>query len=539
MPKVPEYGQSRVTTQVVPEANAQAAPAGAFGGDIGRAVQGLGSQLQQMQERAGTAKAEQALTQFEREKNALFFDPDNGYFNSSGRTAYERAPQIGKQLDELKRQYAENLDDDFARRAFTRAADQHLTRAQQDIMRHASRNLQAWEAANMEAQVENTIENATLYWNDAERLRVQRELGRQSVMDAAKMQGLDGDALNEKLQTFESTFAASTIEAATADGSVAGKEALEKYGDRLEGPQKLKLEQMIAKREKAEKTAETAQLSVLKATDLVSQYGDFGNARTAIIEEVNQIEDPDLRSQTMKESMRLLDDKRRADSEARAAVFEEGESFVMNGGSVEEFKMRNPEGWEMLSIKQQRQLNSGATIETDYTLLSDLLTLPRRELAKVNPTDHFSELSSGDRQKLINAVKSARTGSPESQVGRSRTAETSAVVEQLFGAKKSWGAKDKAQVNAFHALINDEVAFREAQKGSPLSSQEYTAMLADMTRMVVKKESLMGYDNLWPDQEIDIRDIPTDDLRVLSDYLHRNNIPATADNLLRAYEQAK
>ena len=201
---------------------------------------------------------------------------------------------------------------------------------------------------------------------------------------------------------------------------------------------------------------------------MVEQFGDQGNAKSLIMEEVNNIEDPDLRSKVMKESMFQLKIKQQADSEARAATFEDAENFIIEGGSIEVFKTQNPEQWEQLTAKQKRTLNSGKTVVTDHVFLSELLTLPKHKLAEVNPPDHFDKLSSSDRSKLINAVKSARAGSVDSQIGRSRTAQTSSAVEQLFGKKTTWNNKEREQVNAFYSIVDDEVNFREQQKGSPV-----------------------------------------------------------------------
>lgn len=528
MPKIPTYNGLQVEEQIAskPLARTDSDPNNL------QAVAKLGQSVFDMQKRIAETEAEEAITAFERDKNKMFFDPENGYFNTQGRDAYDRAPTINGDLDKLKRQYSGNLKSDLARRAFDRVATQHLNRANQDIMRHASKNLKAWEASTINAQVENTIENASLYWNDEKRLGVQRELGRQSVLEGARIEGLSPEATAERLQTYESSFAAAAVEAAVAQSATEGQETFDRYKDRLEGPDQLKMQAVIDRKAKAEKTQADSNTAVLQAGNMVDRYNGTDGARSSIIEEVNKIEDPELRQKTMKEAMYQLEARMRADSEERAATFEAGENFLIDGGSVEQFIAQNPEQWEKLTPKQKRALNSGATISTDYVLLSDLLTLPKDKLAQVNPTDYYDKLSKTDRNKLISAVKSARQGGVDHQVGRTRTAETSSAVEQLFGKKTSWNNKEKAQVNEFYAIVDDEVQFREKQKGAPLTSQEYTELLNSMTRKVVKDRTF------WFDKEQDLTDIPAEDLRVISDYLHKNSIPATAENIIKAYEQA-
>lgn len=530
MPTVKAYRPNQVQIAVTQGPRAKHVDNG--GQALARGVLSLADSMQQRQNEIDRTSAEEALVNFERDKNNLFFNPEAGYFNTQGKNAFDQSESTNKALEDLRRSYSENLKSPGAQRAFDQVANRHITRAQQDIARHSSKHLKAWEVSTINAQVENTIENASLYWNDSERLNVQNALGRQSILDASELEGLSPEVTQERLETYDSSFALSIVNAAVSNGSEEGKTALDKWGARLEGPDKIKVNTAIEKKQKAEKTQRDSQEAVLRAANLVESFGDEGNARSLIVEDINTIEDPELRSRVMKESMFQLGVKQQADSEARAATFEQAENFIIDGGSLETFKTQNPDQWEALTPKQKRVLSSGKNVTTDYVFLSDVLTLPKEKLAQVNPTDHFDKLSTSDRTKLISAVKSARAGGIENQVGRSRTVQTSATVEQLFGKKSEWNKDEKAQVNVFYSVVDDEVNFRESLKGSPLTSQEYTDLLSDMTKKVVKERTF------WFDSESDLTDIPADDLRVISEFLHNNNIPATSENILKAYEQA-
>lgn len=525
MPKIPEYGQSKVETQVTRGARAQSYKlAGA--GDFSQGLQTVAQNLQVMQRKIDDNAAEEALVNFEREKNELFFNPESGYFNSQGRDAYDNAKTMSDSLTELKKKYAEQLKSENARNAFGRAADAQITRGNADIMRHASKHIQAWEVATINSRAENSLENAQLYWNQEDQLKVQNAIGRQSVIDAAKLEGIDGKALNERLQTYDSSFARGVIGAATSMSSVTGKEALEKYGSLLEGPDKLAMESAIAKKEKAESTQKNAAQAVLIGGNLIGAYGDEVNARALINESINQIEDPELRKEVSKEATRQLELKQKADSEERVAILETGEKFLNDGGSVQQFKAQNPEAWEKLTSAQRRTLESGSPIITDFEKLSGLLLLPKNELANVNPANHAHYLAPADRTKLLNAVKAARSGGIEHQAGRTRTAETTAMVRQLFGAPPSGGYKgDKSkQVNAFHSIITDEVAYREELKGGPLSAAEYTDLLGEMSMGWVKKGFMFN-----SDKDITDAQYPEE----VTEFLRSTGQPVNAENIIQ------
>ena len=535
------YTPDQVVTETArqPLADASAGVA-AIQGNI-QAAQGLVDVAQagaQLKQRVDTTSAEEALVAFEKDKNNLFFDPDNGYFNTQGKNAYDNATNANESLSKLKKQYGENLSVN-ARTMFDKAADAQLLRSQADIARHSAKGLKAWEVATIRSQVENTIENASLYWNQPDKLRVQNALGRQAVLDAAETEGIGPEATNERLQTYDSSFAKNSITAATNNSSAEGAAMLEKQGGMLEGPDRIKIEKDIAAKANAEKIQSDSQQAIVNGKRLVDTY----DSREDIRDEIEKIEDPELRKKTNTEAMRQFNLKKQAETEAQTEAFDRAESHVIDGGSAETFQAEDPEGWERLSAKQKRSVQSGKAVITDWNVYSELMTLPKEQLSKVNPAEHFHQLSPGERKSLISAVKSAGgTGSSadriDHQIGRTRNSQTTAAVEQVLGKKSKWNDTKRQQANSFYDLLDGEVKFRESQKGSSLSSQEFTDTLSDLTREVTIERSALGIDILAPDVEQNVTDIPPENVRVLSKFLRDNGIPVTSDNLLRAQRQA-
>lgn len=493
---------------------------------------------QQMDQKADITAAEEATMAFERAKNDMFFNADTGYFNTQGRNAYDDADGATSTLEELKKSYAKDLSP-IALEAYNRVVDNHITRAQSDITRHASKGLDAWEQATIQSQVENTVENASLYWNQPDKLKVQRALGEQSVIESAQRQGLGPEVTAENLQTYRSTFAQSIITSATQDSATMGQQALDQYGDLLEGPASVQMKDLIEKQTLTEKTRADSQQATLTATNLVSVYDD----RMSIQDEVNKIGDPELRKKTMSEAMNLFSQREQAESEERGNIFNDAEKALIKGATVEQWKALNAESWDKMTSTQQKALitvsdSAGKEIGTDWNMFSDLMVLPEAELAKVNPSDHFSSLAEAERGKLISAVKAARGSGTTSdkidhQVGRTRTSQTSATLEELLGKKAGWNQAEKDQANAFHSILDSEVNARQSELGRNLTSEEYTDVLNGLTRKVVIERPY------WFDKKVDITDISAEDQETLSGFLIQNNIPVTADNLIKAWEQAK
>lgn len=541
MPKVATYGPQQVRTNVTRQPRADASAGNAVFSSNVQAAQGLasvGQAVAQMNQRIDTTSAEEALVSFERDKNNLFFNPESGYFNTQGKNAFDNANAANESLNELKKKYGESLGSN-AKSMFDKSADLHITRSQADIAQHSSKGLKSWEVATIRAQVENTVENASLYWNQPDRLAVQNALGRQSVIDAAELEGIGAEATNERLQTYDSSFTKTAIISAISSSAEEGAAMMEKHGARLEGPDKLKLEKDIAAKANAEKIQSDSQQSILAGTRLVDTYDN----RKDIQDEVNKIEDPELRKKTLSESMRQFELKLKATDEARVESFENAESHVQEGGSAETFQAADPEGWERLSAKQKKSIQAGESIITDWNVYSEMMIMPKAKLKNIIPSEHFHQLAPAERGKLISAVKSAGgTGSArdrvDHQIGRTRGAQTTAAIEQIMGKKNKWNDDKRVKANAFYDLLDGEVEHREKLKDGQLTSKEFTDVLSDLTREVTIERSMFGIDFLAPDVEQNITEIPPENVRVLSKFLRDNGVPVTAGNLLKAQRQA-
>lgn len=542
MPKVAQYQANQVRTNVTRQPRADASAGNAVFQSNIQAAQGLASVAQagvQIKQRVDTTSAEEALVGFERDKNNLFFNPENGYFNTQGKNAYDNANVANDSLNKLKKQYGESLNQN-SKLMFDKSADLHITRSQADIARHSAKGLKSWEVATIRSQVENTVENASLYWNQPDKLAVQNALGRQAVIDAAELEGIGAEATNERLQTYDSSFTKTAIASATDSSAAEGAALLEKHGGKLEGPDKVKLEKSIAAKVKAEKIQADSQQAIVAGTRLVDTY----DSREELREQVNQIADPELRKKTMTETMRQFDLKRKGESEAQKDSFERAESHIFEGGSAETYQAEDPEGWERLSAKQKKSIDSGNATTTDWNAYSELMTMPKKELAKINPVEHFHMLAPAERKSLVSAVKSANgTGSStdkiDHQIGRTRNSQTTNAIEQMLGKKTRWDEEKRIQADAFYDLLDGEVNYREREKGGPLSSQEFTNVLSELTREVTIERSAFGVDFLAPDVEQNITDMSPENTRTLSRFLRDNGVPVTAANLLRAQQQAE
>ena len=533
MPKIARYGGPQARTAVVRGPQARVSPGSTA---IAKGLGDLGRGIGQMADQINTTEAREATVKFERAKNDLFFNPESGYFNTQGKSAHDTANDANESLQKLANTYADSMSNPQAREMFMNVANQHVTRGQSDIMRHSTKGLQAWEVSTIKAEVENSLENAALFRGDDEKLSVQNALGRQAVLESAKLEGITGDALNERLQTYESAFASATIDAALLDNAAAGQESLEKYGDKLEGAEKQKFENRIAAAMKSEKDQSDSQEAVRIATKIV---GDTDGNKSRIQEALNGIDDEVMRSKVRKEATSQANFIETARTEEGNERFSVADKFVKDSGSIEAYKAAHQDEWDKLSAAQQRKLEKGVTADNDWNTWTDLEAMSNDDIRKMGRGEvdkHSLKLDNSHRDKFIKRwgdLRRGETSKPEAQLGRTRANQTKGAVEQLMDKKASeWNIEHKTKADKFYALLDSEHESRKTQLDRELSSEEFTNMLNGFTHKVVSDRELW-----FPGVELE--DIPEEHLDVLTNELRKFKIPVTSNNLIRAYEQAK
>jgi hypothetical protein len=542
MPKVARYQPDQALTQVVRKPRADPNAANPVFNANSRLLQGakaLSQSVDDLNARIDTTSAREAYTMFQRGMDQLFSQPKTGYFYTQGRNSYDAAKTTSDALRDLQKKHGEGLSPD-ALRMFTRASQVNITSGLADIARHSAKGLRTWEVTSLGARVENTLEKAVLYQNQPNQLKVQNALGRQAIIDLSEMQGIGTEATNEKLQTYNSTFAENVIRSALSQSSEEGSQAFDVYGGQVEGIGRMNLENAIKKKSQDERNQIEARNVVLTGNRLGSIY----SSRKSLIEEVNKIEDIELRKKTLSESMRVFNLKKQAESEARGDAFNRAEEHIFNGGSSSTYQVDDPEGWGKLTSKQKTQIQKGKPVETNFNVYSDLMLLDKESLSKIDPMDHIHELAKPEFKRLVSSIKNARGLGSKSdkidhQTGRTRNAQIRDTLEAILGRRAWWSNNQRKWASEFYSSVDGEVTRKESQSKQPLSSKEFTDLLNAFTLDMTIRKDFAGFHFDILDDDLRIQDIPASELRELSETLRRNGIPLTSKNLFNAHRQAK
>lgn len=518
MPKIAQYGEQQVSTQVVQGARAQELPVSAFpGAAMGQAVQAMGQGAADLMQRVDQTRAEESAVAFEREKNDLFFNPETGYFNTQGRNAYENASAIAEQLEELKTRYSGELESPNARQMFDRVAQQHMTRAQTDIARHASRGQQSWEVATANAVVDNAIDNAVMYWMDPNEMGVQLALGEQQILKIAEIEGVGAEMIENRKQTFRSSFAMAAVNGALSNGTADDAQKLfDNYSARglFKGPDEIKTQyqiqkvrNQIEKKREAESTGNSAAFAISNANSIMDAGYDQG--LSAMLEMTRQIEDPELQKSTQSEVKRMYDLKRKGDQDQQASIFENAETMINNGMMTgRQWVASNPEEYAKLSQKQRRMIMNNELAVTNPGVFNALNEMTVNELAQVDVNKFADQLSPEDRKDVANRVDNARQGKFDTLV------QTNAKMMTL--AAKNLSLNDERE-KEFYGSMQNLINQATNDKGSPLTTQEVQTIIDTATTDFVINRPFYEDGKIWlSDTKVRAKKVPPEEMFALN-----------------------
>ena len=535
MPKIAQYQPDQIRSEVVAQPTASAnIPSAAFGSPLAQGVSDVAKAAEEIKNKIDTTSAEEALINFEREKNKLFFDPDNGYFKKQGRDAYDQSETVLKSLSDLKKKYSEGLTQS-AKTMYDRIADKHITKSQVEVAKHASDGLKTWELSTLEARVENSIENASYYYDDKDKLLTNMADGESAVFDSASKLGLSYEAVAERVDNFRSSFAMSAITAAAQDDTLKAEKLLDKFDKMLEGPDKVKMKKLIEKRKKVEKTKADADLAVTMATNLVDKYGDDPEGRSKIITDIREmVTDPDLRKKVESQAMIKYNRVKTAKKEIASNAYAQAIDLINGKGgrpmTAIELQGQYPEIWEAMEPIQRNNILSGKHMVTDQILYNKLMGLSRAEKAKIDLGDYSGRFNPADERRLSKAIDRAREWKPETAIETtSKKIRKDAVF--LYGDEKKWYKKNGGftpkgeKADAFIREVQSRITQYESEKKRDITPGEIDKIRSEYTNELIAERKLFNAENpvfdwisdyLSPDVKLSAKDIPLDHIRLLN-----------------------
>jgi hypothetical protein len=523
MPKIPRVESPTVQTQITQQPKARSVDVSSGLSQLGQTIGQVSQIPAEIKFKRDTTSAESAMLAFDNAKNEALFNPTSGYYNTQGRSAVDGADGARKTINDLMQQHLDGLDNPEAQKMFKKAADARMVRDNLSITRHSAKGQQVWELSTSKAQESNAIKNASLYYNNEKELATYMSLGELAIHDRKDLVGQEQTTRN--LEAFRSGFVKQAVTGALSNKDITkAEELLDKYGSLLEGNDLVTVNNKInTEREKQTTTATVAQIY------------EPGKPLNEMLTEARAVENADVRKEVERQIKNMNSADKVAEQETvnniintRDQQLSSGELFYRDM-SQEELDAIGPKGRDLLK-QAEEEYATGKEVITDYFKYTELMSLPTPDLAKINPTDHYSYLGKSERNKLNNAVIAARKGGKDDESTRVQTnsAQTKQVIEQLLGRAVN-KKKDTEFVNEFYGLVADQVDAAELQKGSKLTNQEFRTILDNFTRTAVTEGWIF-------DSEENLTEIPPEHLDTLASELRRRNIAVTSENMIKVYQ---
>jgi len=526
MPQVPRVSTPTVRTPVTQQPRARVADVSSGTRALASGLTNLTKGLQQFQQQRDRSAAENAMLAFDNEKNEMFFNPNDGYFNTQGRTALDSAEAATRNLDDMVARYSKELNPQAAA-MFQSAAAVRVTRDRASILRHASKGQETWMLATSKAQEQNALKNANLYYNNDKELATYLSLGELAIQDRRELVGDEVTARD--LESFRSSFISNAINGALSRGDLENaNDLMETQGDMLEGSEAVRLNEKLGK--EADKQYVNGR---------VFEIYSAGAPLKDMLAVARQEEDPDRR----KEIQRQINNQFTVDERARKDFAEEQvnswDADISSGkkktGDVplDIWEAIGPNGRDSL-MRAEEEFVTGEQIITDQARFFDVMSLPPDQLSKVDPLDHYSYLNRTDRTKLTSAILSARGGRKNTETTRiqSTSAIMKSTVEQILG-RRIKPEKDAEFVNQIYQVFTDELNAAEDVKGSKLTEAEIRDVGNSFTKKAAIDKSFLGV--TWQKDQ-GIEDVPSQHLDTLASELRTRGMSVSSENIVRLYQ---
>lgn len=221
-----------------------------FGAGIGQALQSVGQNLEQIDERYQEAEARDADTELQRRLSKLWYDPDTntGYSTQRLKSAlddgYKTVEQKAREaVDEL----GGAIKGSAGKTAFQRSADARLLNFTEKMGAHAQQQRGLWEIGSSEARVKESIAYATNFYNDDALWDTTLKMIDAETLAQARIRGEeDGSAMTvERRRSYEGVAWASRLSRMKQDDPQAAWDMFNKNAHRIDTVTRLQLEAQL------------------------------------------------------------------------------------------------------------------------------------------------------------------------------------------------------------------------------------------------------------------------------------------------------
>ncbi|MCU7931433.1 MAG: hypothetical protein KZQ90_11580 [Candidatus Thiodiazotropha sp. (ex Codakia rugifera)] len=273
-----------------------------FGYQVGTELRKIEDELRKRnllrQKAEAETKAKSADVAFADDLRSLLDDPDKGYLNQQGQTAYESHNDTAKQIKALRLKHQMTMKPGSpGADLFSRAADRRVENSLNSIAKHASKQLKQWQDDAYDARLETAIDDATASSNDPRLIRQSISTGLAEVSETAQRKGWSPVERDLRRQAFTTKLHSAVIEHLAGNDLDVALEYYQENINEIDPTSRTKLEAQFQEIEDRalEKVASDLELSVYSGEATVPEVDAAfeeevisGAKRTQLIKEINK-----------------------------------------------------------------------------------------------------------------------------------------------------------------------------------------------------------------------------------------------------------
>ncbi|MEW8025547.1 MAG: hypothetical protein AB2803_17825, partial [Candidatus Thiodiazotropha sp.] len=209
MPKVSRPVQTArpIVNAPVTYSNLQVSPDQITGGAGDRLIQQGQIEQQraiQMKDEDDVARVKELDAQFSAAVRDNLYLGDDAYYRRKGREAYDTLGEARSGLEELRKQYLEQVGNDNQRKLLSQASMGRLNTSFDAMTRHASAERLNWQNSVNEARAAEEAQSAIAAWRNPTEVKVHIRAGGNELAEIMERAGASQEEIRHKLETYES-----------------------------------------------------------------------------------------------------------------------------------------------------------------------------------------------------------------------------------------------------------------------------------------------------------------------------------------------
>ena len=417
MPKVQPYEpQVRPSPLQIPAQRLD--PRGAFGEALAEGASRFASSMERIQDEDDKAVVKDRINQYRERSRARMFGDDDAFLNKQGKAAYDSRNDARDELSKYRDELSKGLSGN-QQRMFSTLSQEYLDRDSENIAKHAQKSRISWLNSEDEAGVESAKNDVAVYWNNPAPYIAQI---RGFVNNIAQRKGWGPEQKELKLEEALTAAHQSAIDNILTDNP-RGAEA---YFLEHKGEISPKVWDDISNKIDTAKTNGLAQ----SIADEAVLLGSESEAREYIRNKLG--DEPESRSIANRLVAEEFSFREKEEKSLRDDYYNEAYQ-ALEDGSLEQWKINNPEKYNRLTVEQKKSLEKKPPVETDLQAYYEAKSLIYGgDIASAEKIIFSGKLSNTDAKRLLDLITKPKT---QITIPSSYTSDANKAITALIGAQ--------------------------------------------------------------------------------------------------------